>query len=86
MNKDVKTKNIIMRKEPEGKFKVVMIDFALCHFRREYKSEEDWREFKAYEDEEGAVGYVMQRYLQGGFVYHRSALYKKLDEDFMMEG
>lgn len=38
-----------------------------------------------HEDEEGAVGFVMQRYLEGGFFYHQSALYEKLDEDYMMD-
>lgn len=73
-----------MRRELDGNFKVFMIDFALCRFRREYKTDNDWRECKAHEDEEGAVGFVMQKYLQGGFVYHRSALYEKLDEYYMM--
>ena len=63
-----------------------MKDFALCDFRREFEDEEDWRQSQAHQDEEGAVGYVMQRYLKGGFVYQRSALYERLDQDFMMEG
>lgn len=59
-----------------------MIDFALCKFRRKYGDEEDWREWKAIQDEEGAVGFVTQRYLGGGFVYRRSDTYRKLDEEF----
>jgi hypothetical protein len=38
-----------------------MINFALCSFRREYGDENDWREWKAIRNEEGAVGFVMQR-------------------------
>ena len=37
------------------------------------------------QDEEGAVGYVMQKYLEGDFVYNWSAVYKKLSDDFMRE-
>ena len=85
LNEDVKTRSFIVSEDPENKFKVFMIDFALCNFRREYEDEEDWRGWKAAEDEEGAVGYVMQRYLKGGFVYHQSAVYNKLDDDFKME-
>lgn len=64
---------------------VFMIDFGLCQFRRESRDEEDWRKWKLLQDEEGAVGYVMQRYLKGGFVYHRSPLYTKLDDDSQRE-
>lgn len=86
LNEDVKPRNFIVHKEPVGShFKVFMIDFALCKFRRQDQDEQDWREWKAMQDEEGAVGYVMQRYLTGGFIYHRSARYLKLDEEFKME-
>ncbi|KAE8376657.1 hypothetical protein BDV26DRAFT_293891 [Aspergillus bertholletiae] len=84
LNEDVKTRSFIMRENPKGIFHVFMMDFALCHFRREYQDEVDWWGWKALQDEEGAVGYIMQKYLQGGFVYHRSALYEKLDQDFRM--
>ncbi|ODM17923.1 hypothetical protein SI65_06711 [Aspergillus cristatus] len=43
LNKDVKTRNLIVRKALKGNFKVFMIDFALCRFRREYKSDNNWR-------------------------------------------
>ena len=85
-NEDVKPRNFIIRWEPvEGKFKAFMIDFALCEFRREDQDERDWREWKAIQDEEGAVGYVMQRYLKGASVYRRSDKYLKLDEEFKAE-
>ena len=85
-NQDVKTRNFVVHSDPvEEKFKVFMIDFACCEFRGEDQDEPDWRRSKAFDDEEGAVGYVVQRYLKDGFVYHRSAQYEKLDEDFMSE-
>ena len=85
-NEDVKTRNFIVRKDPiTAKLKVFMIDFACCELRRRDQDEQGWRELKAIEDEECAVGYVMQRYLEGGYVYHRTRGYLKLDEEFMME-
>lgn len=72
-----------MRKEPEGNFKIFMIDFALCCFRREYKSENDWRNAKQRKMKRGALEFVMQGYLQGDSTYH-GLLSEKLDEDYMM--
>ncbi|KAE8337609.1 hypothetical protein BDV24DRAFT_139881 [Aspergillus arachidicola] len=83
LNEDVKTRSFTIQNNSEGMFKMLMLDFALCDFRRDYKSEEEWWEWKATQDEEGAVGFVMQSKLQGGFIYHRSALYTKLDKDYM---
>ena len=84
LNEDVKTRSFIVQKSPENQFLYVvfMIDFALCNFRKEYANEIEWEECKARQDEEGAVGFVMQKKLQGGFVYHRSALYTELDEKY----
>ncbi|KAJ6028683.1 hypothetical protein N7540_004259 [Penicillium herquei] len=73
LNEDVKTRNFVVQSCPENQFRVFMIDFALCNLREEYPDEIDWEKCKAIQDEEGAVGYVMQKKLQGGFVYHRSA-------------
>ncbi|OJJ85148.1 uncharacterized protein ASPGLDRAFT_46120 [Aspergillus glaucus CBS 516.65] len=81
MNKDTRTWNFIIRRD-----KAVMIDFAICDFRRPFKDEEEWRCSKANRDEKGAVGCVMERYLnKDGFAYKRSEMYEKLDQDFMME-
>lgn len=84
LNRDVKTRNLIVRRGWSG-YKVFMIDFALCQSCWEFEDEEQWRKAKAHEDEERAVGKVMQRYLKGkgGFVYRQSALYEKLFYDFM---
>ncbi|OGM43039.1 hypothetical protein ABOM_009291 [Aspergillus bombycis] len=85
LNEDVKTRSFVVQKSSERKLKMLMLDFALCKFRRDYESEKDWWEWKAIQDEEGAVGYVMRRRLQGGYVYHRSALYTRLDDDYKPE-
>ncbi|KAE8398646.1 hypothetical protein BDV37DRAFT_275938 [Aspergillus pseudonomiae] len=85
LNEGVKTRSFVIQKSPERRFKMFMLDFALCKFRRDYESEKEWWEWKAIQDEEGAVGYIMRNRLQGGFVYHRSALYTKLDDDYKSE-
>ncbi|KAJ5378539.1 hypothetical protein N7509_011658 [Penicillium cosmopolitanum] len=54
-----------------------MIDFALCSFRKDYADDTDWSEWKAMQDEEGAIGLIMQDRLEGGFIYSRSNRYKK---------
>ncbi|PLN83094.1 hypothetical protein BDW42DRAFT_68395 [Aspergillus taichungensis] len=80
LNEDVKTRSFIVREDAGNGFKVTMIDFALCKFRQDY-NDYNWDKWKSLQDEEGAVGYVMQRRLKGGFSYHRSARYEKLDEE-----
>jgi len=87
LNEDVKTRSFIAHEDmdAENEFKVTMTDFALCKFRREYEDDYAWDTWKAMQDEEGAVGYVMQRHLQGGSVYHRSDRYEKLDIEFKMD-
>lgn len=83
LNADVKTRNIIVSKDQQGRFRLFVIDFGTCHFRRECESDREWWAWKAGEDEEGAVGYVMQRMLNGGFVYRRSALSIALGQEYM---
>lgn len=79
LNEDVKTRSFIVSLHPtqQSGFKVTMIDFALCKFREEYKDEQEWSESKAIQEEEEAIGRIMQDKLDGGFVYHRSYRYKK---------
>ncbi|KGO47738.1 hypothetical protein PEX1_040500 [Penicillium expansum] len=86
LNEDVKTRSFVVQSRPENQFHVFMMDFALCDFREAYEDETEWEELKARQDEEGAVGFVMQRKLQGGFVYHRSARYRELDEKYKIDG
>ncbi|KAJ5152071.1 hypothetical protein N7492_010366 [Penicillium capsulatum] len=70
-------------------FKARMMDFGNCRFRRDFGSEDEWRSAQAHEDEEGAIGTMMQVKLgeisPGAFTYKRSAKYEQLDQDFMME-
>jgi hypothetical protein len=83
-NEDVKPRNFIVRKEGD-KYKAIMIDFALCVFKKSDEELSEWREAQASQDEEGAVGYVMARKLGDGFRYTRSEKYNKLDFEFKGE-
>ncbi|KAJ5968076.1 hypothetical protein N7501_004324 [Penicillium viridicatum] len=77
LNEDVKTSSFIVKDtRAESGCKVVMIDFALCNFRKDYADDVDWSEAKAIQDE-GAVGLIMQDRLEGGFAYRRSNRYQK---------
>ena len=75
LNEDVKTRSFIVNLEEGSRTK--MIDFALCKFREDYEDDDDWQGWKAIQDEEGAIGRVMQDRLDGGFVYHRSDRWKR---------
>ena len=85
LNEDVKRPNFIVQRQEANVCKVFMIDLALCLFRSESEDDAEWDQWKAMQDEEGTVVYVMQRKLKGGFTYHRSARYEQLDEDWNME-
>lgn len=86
LNKDVQRRSFLVNWDQlTNKFKVVMIDFALATFRDDVKSELGWRKLKAIQDEEGAVGYVLQDKHYPDFVYRRSGEYSQLDTDFKME-
>ena len=85
-NKDVRTRSFIVREDPETKkFDVFMIDFGLCVFRSQAKSDREFNEWQADEDEEGAVGRVMERNLKGGFNYHLSPRAEWLLDEFKSE-
>lgn len=86
LNEDVKTRSFVVQSRPDNRFHVFMIDFALCDFREEYPHETEWDKHKARQDEEGAVGFVMEKNLRGGFVYHRSARSRTLDVKYQMDG
>jgi serine/threonine protein kinase len=67
-NKDIKTLSFIVRDDHDvGKLRVYMIDFGLCAFRSEAEDEIELRGLQADEDQEGAVGRVMESRLDGGF-------------------
>lgn len=86
LNKDIKTRSFVIRQDSDlKKPKLCMMDFGLCMFRREQKSVAEFREMQAHQNEEGAVGFVMQRQLKGGFKYLESSWSCDLGEDFMME-
>ena len=83
--RDKNDNNASDRTISQNTFKVVAIDFACCVFRGKDQSLQRWRLMQAHEDEEGAIGYIMQKRLKRGFTYRRSPKYESLDDDFMTE-
>jgi hypothetical protein len=85
-NVDVNTRSFVVSQEKgTGQRRVVMMDFGRCWFRAEAKNEEDFNEWQADMDEEGAIGYVMARKLKGGFVYRLSPRALNLLDRFKRE-
>lgn len=85
-NRDVKTRSFILRPVPCCAIpQVFMTDFGTCVFRDRLKDEHEFREFQADEDEEGAIGRVMERSLEGGYKYQMSARARRLLRDFKSE-
>ena len=87
-NEDVNTRSFIIGRDLVSgttQYKVCMIDFGACILREPNEDEQVWRYLKADQDEEGAVGKVMESNLRGGFKYTRSKEYERLDYDFMRE-
>jgi len=78
INCDVRPGNFLVKKAESGEtFQVFQIDFAQTSYR-DGLSWEMWKDRKVLYDEEGAVGLVMQKELEGGFKYKPS--YKYLPE------
>ncbi|KAK3293657.1 uncharacterized protein B0H64DRAFT_302210, partial [Chaetomium fimeti] len=74
MDDDRRPLNFIVfpdNKKDEG-FRVLMVDFGCCRFKREDESKEEWASEKITMDEEGAVGYLMKKWLdkKHGFQLH----------------
>ncbi|CAK1367092.1 unnamed protein product [Cercospora beticola] len=82
LNSDVRPSNFVVNEQvPDGhERRVVMLDFAVCEFREDDQSDEEWGRLKWREDEENAVGCVMEGILERlGFDlgYVRSSQWKK---------
>lgn len=91
LNENFKTRSFIVKKDKwaGSGYKVVMIDFAVCNFRKDYADGVDWSDAKAIQDEEGAVGLIMQDRLEDGFAYEAGAHQKsmrcsRVDTDLML--
>jgi hypothetical protein len=86
-NDDTKTSFIIREDSDTVQFKVFMIDVGACDLRKAGQDEQGWREWKALQDEECAIGLVMHCNLKGlnGFKYTRSAESERLIEEFQRE-
>lgn len=73
--------NVGTGEKASGDYEVFMVDFVLSKVK-DNSGILFWDEEKARYDEEGAVGYDMEEYLAGGYVYHRSKTYLELDETY----
>jgi serine/threonine protein kinase len=84
LNKDVKPESFVIRKISSNgstMYRPVMIDFALCRARALYESHASWRQEKRSQDEEGAVGFVMQQKLRKRGGYYRYKPSYRYDDD-----
>lgn len=73
LNEDVKPRNVLIRTQGNlSQHGVVAIDFALCRFRELDESDADWKHDKWRQDEEGAIGCVMEPELNGAFKFRPS--------------
>ncbi|KJA27002.1 hypothetical protein HYPSUDRAFT_132004 [Hypholoma sublateritium FD-334 SS-4] len=65
LNRDIRLDNILVL-ELEGEmesFKVFMIDFGIARTQGENETDEEFRKARRSQDEEGAIGYVLEQYL-----------------------
>ncbi|KAF8824560.1 hypothetical protein F5879DRAFT_927769 [Lentinula edodes] len=82
LNKDVRLENFIVPSNPgvSGSPKTcreaVIIDFAQARLRWQDEDDEQWKRVKWSTDEEGAVGYVLQK--KGGWAYQPTYRYMLL--------
>ena len=67
LNEDIRPSNVMVSpilSSDSNKYRVVLLDFAQCRFRRPDESDRDWGRAKWIQDEEGAIGAVMKGKLQ----------------------
>ena len=58
LNRDVSSRNILVSlrsSSNDNDYRVVLIDFALCYFRRPDQSDKSWRRAKSDQNEEGTL-------------------------------
>lgn len=79
LNTDTSSRSIIICKDKNSKFRVFMIDFALCKFREDVEDDTQWWKWIRFFNEEGDLAFSIQKRLEGNFVYHRSEFYQMLD-------
>ncbi|KAN0070671.1 hypothetical protein V8E54_011540 [Elaphomyces granulatus] len=81
LNMDIRPDNFVVRKIPGRTgtvYKPILLDFALSRTQGAEESNEDWNEARQIQDEERAIGSIMQHELSkhgGGYIYRRSYRY-----------
>lgn len=79
-------RRLLVRKDVEGdRFRIFLIDFASCECWYENDDERHWWHLKAVWNEEGAIGYLMRKYLKKSTVYRPSEFAQKLRDEYEME-
>ncbi|KAG2160450.1 hypothetical protein VTO58DRAFT_105168 [Aureobasidium pullulans] len=71
LNRDLNTRNFQVDPQTHN---VMMIDFGMVSFREDAEDERQWESAQACQDEEGAVGLLMQNYLKergGGSITYK---------------
>lgn len=81
LSADASSRNIIILKNKNSKFKMFMIDFALCKFREDAEDDTQWSKWIRFHNEEGDLAFSIQRRLEGNFVFNRSEFYQMLDRE-----
>ena len=98
LNEDVRLDNLLVRKSAfeeessKGLSHCVLIDLSHCRPRKSEENDDEWRQAKQSQDEEGAIGYVVQREVKEAYsaisgstedvwVYKPSGRYYSLNED-----
>ncbi|CAH0045959.1 unnamed protein product [Clonostachys solani] len=59
VNTDMQTRNVIVRPDGEGDYRVFYIDFGLCDFRDPLDSDEVWMEYSYQNAEENRIGWSL---------------------------
>lgn len=85
-NRDINSRSFVVKGGTDtATSQVYMLDFGLCAFRSRAKDEREFRAWQADQDEEGAVGYVMEGKLNGVYKYHKSDRSERLLDEFKSE-
>ncbi len=94
LNEDIRIQNVLISRSrsdigtEDEEYRVVMLDFANCRFQGSEESDVEWGKVKGLEDEEDAIGRVMQMRLKevAGFHLDLSELPSGRYEELFVDG
>jgi hypothetical protein len=70
LDSDRRPDNLVVAPDKNGEFRVFMVDFDCCRFKREDESEEEWASNKITKCEDDAVGLVWKKWLANDYGFH----------------